>query len=427
MSNAILRGSLRALSAFAGSELAERYGLHEPAKKWLSAGTKRAAELLARAAERARAGAAEPAGPSDRFDLSPTEAQNLVRSTMRRFAGEAVRAAAADADDALEPPRALLEQAAELGLYALAVPEAQGGASEERTPTTWALVAEELACGDMGLAVALMAPVAAALAIGDHGTAAQRERWLPAFAGDAFVPAAAALLERRPLFDPRRMATRAKRVGVGYRIRGEKALVPLGRSARFFLVSARLDDTPRLFVVERDRAGVVARSEPAMGLRGADPCTLSLDGVEVPGDALLGGDDFDHQRVVDLARVGWAALAVGQCQAVLDHVIDYGNARVAFGEPITNRQSVAFLIADAAIELEALRLMTWRAAARAERGRSFTREAHLAKAQAARYATKIGTDGVQLLGGAGFVREHPVERWYRHLAAAGVMEGAVSA
>lgn len=427
MSNPLLEGSLRVLNAFAGSEVAERYGLTEPAKKWLGRGTKLGAELLQRAAQRAKEAARERPAPAARFDLRPTEDQELMRATMRRFAEEAVRPVAADADDALEPPPELLAQAAELGLVAFAIPEALGGAAEARSPITWTLVAEELARGDMGLALALLAPVSVAHLLVDHGTPAQQERWLPALAGERFAPAAAALLERRPLFDPRAPATRARKKGDGYRLRGTKALVPLGRSARFFLVSAELPgDGPRLFAVERDRPGVEVRSEPAMGLRAADLCTLRLDDVEVPAEALVGGAGFDHQRVVDLARVGWGALSVGQGQAVLDYVIEYCNDRVAFGEPITHRQSVAFLIADLAIELEGLRLMTWRAAARAERGLPFTREAHLLRVQCADKAMKIGTDGVQLLGGAGFVREHPVERYYRHLRAAGVMEGGVS-
>ncbi|HJL18537.1 MAG TPA: acyl-CoA dehydrogenase family protein [Sandaracinaceae bacterium LLY-WYZ-13_1] len=426
MPNRLLEGSLRLLNAFAGSELAERYGLHEPAEQWLQRGTKLGAELLSRAAARARRAASAPTEPGARFDLTPTEDQELVRSTMRRFAEEALRPAAEAADDALALPAEVTAQAAELGLGLLAVPEAYGGAAEARSPVTWALIAEELARGDLGLAWGLLASPSAAHLVLDHGTEAQRERWLPAFGGDAFVPAAPALLERRPLFDPRAPTTRAARKGGGYRLRGAKALVPLGRSARFFLVSATVrDEGPRLFVVERDRPGLTIESEPAMGLRAADPCSLSLDDVEVGPEAKLGDEGFDHQRVVDLARVGWAALTVGQGQAVLEYAIAYGNDRVAFGEPITNRQSVAFLIADLAIELEGLRLMTWRAADRAERGRPFTGEAHLSRAQSARVGTRVGTDGVQVLGGAGFVREHPVERWYRHLRTAGVMEGGV--
>ncbi len=182
-------------------------------------------------------------------------------------------------------------------------------------------------------------------------------------------------------------------------------------------------------MVERDRPGVEVVPEPTMGLRGANPCRLKLHDVELPAEALLGPTEgpFDHQRVVDLARLAWCGLAVGQGRAVLDYVKTYCNDRIAFGEPITNRQAVAFMIADIAIELEGMRLTTWRAASRAERGERFTKEAHLAFTLCAEKAMKIGTDGVQLLGGSGFIREHPVERWYRHLRGVGVMEGGLSA
>ncbi len=429
MANPLLSGSLRLLNAFASSELAERYGLHEPAKKWIARGTKLGAELLEKAARRAKEAAAEPSTPSALFDLTPTESQELMRVTMRRFAEESLRPAAADADDALSPPIELLEEAAALGLTSLAVPEEYGGAAEERSPTTWALIAEELARGDLGLALALIAPASAAHLVLDHGTAGQRRTWLPALCSEEFVAAAPAMLERHPLFDPRHPETRLTGQRKALRLRGEKALVPLGRSARFFVVSAELDGRARLVAVEHDRPGVSIEPEPAMGLRAADLCTVRFDDVELPREALLGEDHpeaADHQRAIDLARVAWGALAVGQCQAVFEHARDYANERVAFGEPISNRQSVAFMIADMAIETDALRLMTWRAAARAERGLKLTREAHLVRVQAAEKAMKIGTDGVQVLGGAGFLREHPLERWYRHLRGVGVMEGGVS-
>ncbi|RZO56028.1 MAG: acyl-CoA dehydrogenase [Sandaracinaceae bacterium] len=425
MSNPLLEGSLRALNLFAGSELAERVGLREPAQRWIAKGTQLGAEWLQKQLRAARDEASADADPRDRFDLSPTESQALVQQAMRRFADEILREAAAEAEDAGKPPDSVLRHASELGLVQLAIPEAFGGAAEERSPITSALALEELARGDMALALALAAPASAAHLLVDFGTEAQKKAWLPRLAEDTL--AAPALLEARPLFDPRAPEAKAKSLRRGFRLKGRKAFVPLGRRAAFFLVSATLPGRgPRLFLVEADRPGVIVYPEPAMGLRGADLCSLRLD-VEVPDDALIGGDDFDHQRLVDLGRVGWGALAVGQGQATLEYVKTYCNDRVAFGEPITNRQSVAFLIADMAIELEGMRLMVWRAAARAERGLDFTGQAHLAKLQCARYGMKIGTDGVQLLGGAGFVREHPVERWYRHLRAVGVMEGGVAA
>ena len=118
-------------------------------------------------------------------------------------------------------------------------------------------------------------------------------------------------------------------------------------------------------------------------------------------------------------------MAAGTAQAVLDHVVPYANERIAFGEPISHRQAVAFMIADIAVELEGLRLATWRAASRAEQGLDCTREVALARQLALDKAMKIGNDGVQVLGGHGFTQEYPVERWYRDLRACGFMEGVV--
>ncbi|MCA9522697.1 MAG: acyl-CoA dehydrogenase, partial [Myxococcales bacterium] len=151
------------------------------------------------------------------------------------------------------------------------------------------------------------------------------------------------------------------------------------------------------------------------------------DDLRLDGDALLGDADapFDYQLLVDRSRVAWAALALGTTRAVLDYVIPYCNERIAFGEPITNRQAVAFMIADLAIESESLRMLTLRAASLLEKGRDATREASLAHLFAAEKGMQIGTNGVQLLGGHGFIKEHPVELWYRHLRAIAVVEGGV--
>ena len=172
--------------------------------------------------------------------------------------------------------------------------------------------------------------------------------------------------------------------------------------------------------------GLVRKNPFSMYTVMSNIATLTLDKVQLPSSALLGEGPFDLQRFIDLSRIGICALAVGTCQAVLDYVKTYCNERIAFGEPITNRQSVAFMIADIAIELEAMRLMTWRAASRAEQGLDFHEHAYLAKIFCAEHAMKIGTDGVQLLGGHGFCTEHPVELWYRDLRAIAMLEGMAS-
>lgn len=166
--------------------------------------------------------------------------------------------------------------------------------------------------------------------------------------------------------------------------------------------------------------------EETMGLKALELARIRFEEVQVEASARLGEDEkaFDLQRLVDLARIGTCALAVGTCQAVLDYVVPYVNERKAFGEPIAQRQSVAFMVANMAIELEGMRLLTWRAASRAEQGLDFHKEAYLARVLCAEKAMEIGSNGIQLLGGHGFIREHLVELFYRNLRAIGLLEGA---
>ena len=161
-----------------------------------------------------------------------------------------------------------------------------------------------------------------------------------------------------------------------------------------------------------------------MGLRAAGISRLVLKDVEVGSIALL-GDAETYLDAVRLSRLAWCALAIGTGQAVLDYVVPYVNSREAFGEPISHRQAVAFMVANIAIELEGMRLATYKAASRAAQGKDFAREVALARKLCADKGMQIGLDGVQLLGGHGYVKEHPVERWYRDLRAIAVMEGGV--
>jgi alkylation response protein AidB-like acyl-CoA dehydrogenase len=151
-----------------------------------------------------------------------------------------------------------------------------------------------------------------------------------------------------------------------------------------------------------------------------------MQGVRVPERNILGAlDGSTYAECVRLSRLAWCALSVGVGQAVLDYVTPYVKEREAFGEPIAHRQSVAFMVADIAIELQSMRLLTWKAASRAAAGQDFSREVALARRLCADKGMQIGLDGVQLLGGHGFVKEHPVERWYRDLRGISVMEGGV--
>src|ERR1700679_2737738 len=231
-----------------------------------------------------------------------------------------------------------------------------------------------------------------------------------------------------PLFDLTALKTTAVRTPSGYRLDGVKSLVPAAADAELFIVAAQLNGKPALFIVESSSDGVTVRADPSMGIRAAALGRVELKNVSVPLSARLGEEDArdaDYSEAIALSRLGWAALAVGTSHAVLDYVVPYVKEREAFGEPIAHRQSVAFMCANIAIELDGLRLITWRGAARAEQGLPFSREAALATRLGADKGMRIGLDDVQLLGGHGFTKEHPVERWYRDLRTIGVAEGVV--
>ncbi|MFI6047124.1 acyl-CoA dehydrogenase family protein [Nocardia sp. NPDC051321] len=431
--------AMRVMTTITGSELAEKYNLRKPIERVTYEGTKTGFRTLG-AATRAFAkvtGNGQPkrlapneAKTKDFFDLTPSDEQQMIVETVREFSEEILRPAAYDADAAAKAPRDLLERAAQLGITLINVPEELEGAASERGAVTNSLVAEALAHGDMGLALPILAPSGVAVALSQWGTDAQQKTYLPAFTGENVPQASVVISEPRALFDPFALQTKAVRSPSGYRISGLKSLVPAAADAELFLIAAELDGRPALFIVPSDTPGLVVEADPSMGLRAAGLGRLLLDNVAVGTEAILGDGDAkqraeDYADAVRLARLGWASLAVGTGQAVLDYVIPYVNEREAFGEPISHRQAVAFMVANIAIELDGLRLVTLRGASRAEQGLSFAREASLARKLATDKGMQIGLDGVQLLGGHGFTKEHPVERWYRDLRGIGVAEGVV--
>jgi alkylation response protein AidB-like acyl-CoA dehydrogenase len=435
--NAADRGmglGLRALNRLAGLELLDRIGMRERAERLIYAASKngfRAAGAAGRTfAPRKRLD--EPARQAkgtraDLFDLTPTDEQQMMREAIGDFAIERLRPAAHDANEECGAPQELLEQANELGVTMLGVPGELDGAFAERSAVTSVLVAEQLARGDMGLAVAVLAPAAVGTAIGLWGDAAQQSTYLPAFTGEDPPAAALAVLEPQPLFDPFKPDATARSANGGYVLNGVKSLVPRAADAELFVVAAELEGRgPALFIVESKTDGVFTQPEPAMGLRAAATGRLLLNDVKAAGDALLGEASADvYADCIRLGRIAWSALATGTAQATLDYVKQYVNERQAFGEPISHRQAVAFNVANLAIEIEGMRLAMYRAAGRVDQGRSYAREAATARELATRHGMQIGSDGVQLLGGHGYVKEHPVERWYRDLRAAGLMEGAL--
>jgi len=424
------------LNRLAQTDLLDKVRLRKPAEQAVFSVTRtgfktmtNASRTFAKAGKLGQPGARPAAAAATGvFDLTPTEDEQMLVDVVTEFADEVLRPAAAEADKACAAPDEVLKASLEIGLPILGLPEALGGVSEERSAMAGTLVAEALAKGDMGLAVATLAPGSVATAIGLWGTDAQQQTYLPAFsAEDGTVPAAAlALNEATVLFDVLSPATTARRTGDGYVLNGTKSLVARGADAELFVVGAELEGKPVLFLVESSTPGLSIEGDPAMGVRAASLTKLVLEDATVPADAVLGETDGStYTECVRLSRLAWCALAVGTGQAVLDYVTPYVKEREAFGEPIAHRQSVAFMVANIAIELQGMRLLTYRAASRAAAGKDFSREVALARKACTDKGMQIGLDGVQLLGGHGFVKEHPVERWYRDLRAIGIMEGTV--
>jgi len=367
------------------------------------------------------------------ISFGPSEEQEVARDAMREFAASAVRPLARASDEAGAAPAELLEQAWQLGLTSTQIPEDFGGGGEARSPITNALVLEELAHGDAGLALAALAPSLFAMPVVEFGTEAQRRELLPLFCGERYHAASLALVEPDPCFDPIGLRTVAERKGDGWVLSGAKCFVPMADRASHFLVLARAGegaglDAVQAFVVPRDAAGlVIAEPEKKLGLKALPTGSLALERVELPGAAKLGGDaGCDARRLLDLSRTALGAVLVGVSRAVLEYAIPYAKEREAFDEAIAKKQAIAFTLADMRIEVDAMRWLVWKAASRLEQGADATREAHFARSYCARQAMKIADDGVQVLGGHGFIREHPVELWYRNVRTLGVLEGAVT-
>lgn len=420
---------LNLLNRFAGSHWPDTLRVRKSVEKLLYTGTRTGFQIAGTVARQFSKTSTKlegtqrlPAAAKGLFDLSPTDEQQMMRDTVQRFAKDVLRPAAHAADHEASFPVDIHAQALELGLNFYAVPEALGGMAAEQSVVSNVLMAEDLAYGDFTLAASILAPMGVANALTRWGTQAQQEKYLPAFADETPPVATFAISEATPAFNPLQLKTSAKSEGSSYVLNGEKTLVLIAKEAELFLVAAQLDGEAAVFIVEGGTPGLSFLEDPAMGLKAAETMKVRFDNVRAEK---LGDAEFDYQTFLDLGALGWCALAVGTCQSVLDYVITYANERVAFGEPISHRQSVAFMIADMAIETDAMRIMVWRAAALAEAGKPFHREAYLARLICGEKSMKIGNDGVQILGGHGFTKEHPAERWYRDLRSVAVLHSGL--
>ena len=348
------------------------------------------------------------------IDFEPSEEQALVVETVRQFAENEVRPQARACDESGKLPEDVLAQAHELGLVANGLPEAYGGGGE-RSAILGALIAEELAWGDLAIALGILSPGLLALPLADFGSPSQQQALLPRFTSEAPSAASLALLEPGFGADPFRPRTRARREGGDVVLDGAKCLVPWQEADTPVLVFAEEDGAPQAYLVPREAAGLTAERAGYMGLRALPLADLQLDGVRVPPTARLGEEaGCDLAALVTRGRVALAAAGVGVARAAFEVARDYAKEREVFGVKVAQKQAIAFKLADMAIEIDACRLLAWEAAWRLDRGEDALREATLALSQVRKVALDVADGAVQVLGGHGYIREYLPEQHLRN-------------
>ena len=419
---------LSILTKIAGSELLDQFKLRKFVEKSLYQSSKAGFKTLSQTQKLLKSGQKIkkqrlPNQNKSLFDLSLTEEQQMTVDAMEQFLAEVLYPLAHDADHAETFPEVLWQHGTDLGLNFYALPESLGGVATEKNIVSNVLIAEHLAKGDFSLTAGLLSTFSVINALTQWGSEQIQSDYLASFANDKGIRATFATQENIPAFNPFRLTTQATPHQDHYLIQGEKTLVLLAATADLYLVSAMLNGQPDVFVVQRDPSISIQKSA-AMGLKANETTTLHFDNTPAQR---LGDEDFDYTAFIDLGNLMWCAMAVGTCEAVRKYCIQYANERTAFGEPISHRQGVAFMIADMAIETDAMRMLVLNAASLAEAGKPFHREAYLARILCAEKSMQIGTDGVQILGGHGYTREHPVERWYRDLRATAVIQSGLHA
>lgn len=355
------------------------------------------------------------------------EEQTMIRDSLQGFARDVLAPGARAIDEAGTVPDDIIQQGWDFGLIAAGIPEANGGGGMERSSIMNAVALEALGGGCASQGAAIMAPGQFVNALIDYGSEEQKAEHLPRFAGATPVAASLAIQEGQFGFAAEAQRTTARSNGNGWVISGEKRLVPMGDRAETFLVMARDADTGETsaFLVPRETAGLTVGAESgSMGLKPLPQARLTLSDVELPGSARVA---VDAQKLVNQARIGAAAMAVGLSRQATDFAIPYAKERVAFGEPIGKKQSIAFMLADMHIECEAMRWMVWKAASLLEHNDPGAAKASvLAQDYVKRKSVKIADDALQIFGGHGFIRELPLEMWLRNARTLTVLDGPVS-
>lgn len=351
------------------------------------------------------------------YSFEPTEEQQMLVEAVGKYASHDLRNAAREAEEGCELPKRLVSKGWEIGLLQASIPEAYGGFGE-RSAVTGVLALEEMAFGDLAGALAVTVPSLFATPILLAGTEDQKQTYLPKVIEGEWSPYTAALIEYAFDFDPNTLKSTATFTGEEYVLNGEKAFVPFAKDARSILVYANLEGQTQGFIVDKGVEGlsVSDEREKLMSLNALPLYRVKLENVKIPVTNRLGGAaGHDFEPILASMRLATAAAAVGVANAAFEYSMSYAKDREAFGVKIAQKQAIAFMLAEMRTEIEASRLLTWEAAWKLDQGKedAFI-EAYLASTGAADMAMMVTDRAVQILGGHGYIREHPVEMWMRN-------------
>ncbi|MFZ0544924.1 MAG: acyl-CoA dehydrogenase family protein [Candidatus Promineifilaceae bacterium] len=349
------------------------------------------------------------------LDFELNEEQKMLADAINRLSTERIRKVFRDADEEGNIPADVVRAGWEMGLVPSSIPESYGGFGEH-SAVTGAVAMEEFAYGDLAVTFNISTPGLVAIPVLLAGTEAQKVSYLPQFCEEAPPAMTAAFTEPVIRFDPYHLGTKAVRDGDSYVLNGVKTMVPLADTADLILVYAQEEGQTQAFFVPHDAAGLeIGDREKLMGIRALPVHRLILTDCRIPAENKLGGEaGIDFGLILNHSRVALGAAAVGLARAGFEYARNYAKNRIQFGEPIAYRQSIAFMLAEMAIDVDAARLLVWEAAWKLDHGEDATRETAVMKNYVDHVVLSVADRAVQTLGGYGYIREFPAELWLRN-------------
>ena len=362
--------------------------------------------------------------------LELSDEQRMIQSLAREFAEQEVKPVAAECDREARFPHATVKRMGELGLLGIMVPEKLGGGGADTLSYVLALEEVAVACASHAVVMSVSNSLVCG-PLAKHGTPAQHERFLTPLASGRGL-GCFALTEPQAGSDARNLTTLARREGDHYVLDGRKIFVTNGRECTVALVFAQTDAAKAhhgisAFLVEKGTPGfLVPKVEDKLGLRASDTAEFVFDGCRVPAVNMLGAEGAGFKiamSALDGGRVGIAAQAVGIARAALEASVAYAKERRSFGVPIGHHQMIQWMLADMATGIDAARLLTWRAAVLKDQGKPYGTAASMAKLFASETAMRIATDAIQVHGGHGYMKDYPVERFFRDAKITQIYEG----